>query len=158
MNLYPRRFMVASLIYLMLGAVMGFLMGIDGSGGTVFRFMHIHFLFLGFMVMLMAGIAYHFVPRLRGGEMRWPRLIPIHFYMGNVGLVFKCIAYLLKPQIGFVPFAVFAAVTVTSLFLFAANLIASIPKSATNAESAMGRKDILSAHLPVEPSMLKRVA
>lgn len=123
--------MFASLIYLMLGAVMGFLMSVEGSGGTVARFMHIHFLFLGFMVMLMAGVAYHFLPGLRGGEMRWPRLVPIHFYMANIGLVCKCITFLLKPQIGFIPFAIFASVTVTSLVLFAVNVIASIPKSGT---------------------------
>jgi cbb3-type cytochrome oxidase subunit 1 len=157
MNVYPRRFMVASLIYLMLGAVMGFLMGVEGSSGTVFRFMHIHFLFLGFMVMLVAGIAYHFLPKIRGGEMRWPRLVPIHFYMGNIGLVLKCVAYLLRPQIGFVPFAVFAAVTVTSLVVFATNLIASIPKSGTNAEPARLYNDNLSTH-STEALKIKRVA
>ena len=128
MSRYPRWFLIAAVFHLVTGAIFGSLIPLSDSGNTTIRFMHIHFLFLGFTVMLASGLTYEFLPRAHTGSstMRWPGLVPAHFYLGNVGLVCKCVAFILRGRIGIWPFVLCALLVVTSLVFFAVNLLATL--------------------------------
>ncbi|HEV8578556.1 MAG TPA: hypothetical protein VGX68_05680 [Thermoanaerobaculia bacterium] len=149
---YTRLFLVASVVYLLGGAAFGMLMAVDSQRSPLYRFIHIHFLFLGFMVMLCAGLVYELLPRIRGAQIRWPNLVPTHFYLANIGLVGKCLSFVLQRQIGSIPFAGFATLTVISLILFSLNLIASLPTSSG------AQRDLSNQAVPNSRKEIRRAA
>jgi hypothetical protein len=87
MDVYPRLFIQASLIYFACGTTLGALMGADMVNRFAWRYVHIHLNLLGFMTMMISGVAYHVLPRFAGKPVRHPRLIGLHFWLANVGLL-----------------------------------------------------------------------
>ena len=63
MNIYANWFIRMALIYLALGVVMGAVIGIQPEWSQRLRFVHIHLNLLGFLTMMIAGVAYHVLPR-----------------------------------------------------------------------------------------------
>ena len=64
--------MQTALIYLLIGVILGVVIGTDPMLAVRFRFVHIHLNLLGFMVMFIAGVAYHVLPRFTARTMPWP--------------------------------------------------------------------------------------
>jgi len=87
MENYPRLFIKASLIYALIGAVLGMAMAIDPSLSGKIRFVHIHLNLLGFMVMFVAGVAFHVLPRFNARPVPWPAGVKYQFYLQNTGLI-----------------------------------------------------------------------
>ena len=87
MEIYPKRFIRAGLIYLVIGVVLGVAISIEPSLGARMRFVHIHINLLGFMTMMIAGVAYHVLPRFSARTVPWPEGVGYHFYLQNIGLV-----------------------------------------------------------------------
>jgi uncharacterized protein DUF1858 len=87
MENYPRLFIKASLIYAIIGAVLGMAMAIDPSLSGRIRFVHIHLNLLGFMTMFVAGVAFHVLPRFNARPVPWPKGVKYQFYLQNIGLV-----------------------------------------------------------------------
>ena len=79
MDRYTKGFVVASLVYFFLAAVLGIWMGGTDAAGWV-RFAHVHFNLLGFMSMMIYGVGYFILPRFNGRTLRWPSWVPVHFY------------------------------------------------------------------------------
>ena len=86
MDRYTKGFVVASLVYFFLAAVLGIWMGGTDAAGWV-RFAHVHFNLLGFMSMMIYGVGYFILPRFNGRTLRWPSWVPAHFYAANLGLI-----------------------------------------------------------------------
>ena len=86
MDRYTKGFVVASLVYFFLAAVLGIWMGGTDAAGWV-RFAHVHFNLLGFMSMMIYGVGYFILPRFNGRTLRWPSWVPIHFFLANIGLI-----------------------------------------------------------------------
>ncbi|MDA0691583.1 MAG: hypothetical protein O3A78_04285 [Nitrospinae bacterium] len=72
MENYPRLFIKASLIYALIGAVLGVAMAVEPSLAGRIRFVHIHLNLLGFMTMFIAGVAFHVLPRFNARPVPWP--------------------------------------------------------------------------------------
>lgn len=87
MENYPRLFIKASLIYALLGAILGMAMAMDPSLSGKIRFVHIHLNLLGFMMMFVAGVAFHVLPRFNARPVPWPEGVKYQFYLQNIGLV-----------------------------------------------------------------------
>jgi hypothetical protein len=87
MENYPRLFIKAGLIYALIGAVLGMAMAIDPSLSGKIRFVHIHLNLLGFMVMFVAGVAFHVLPRFNARPVPWPAGVKYQFYLQNIGLI-----------------------------------------------------------------------
>jgi hypothetical protein len=87
MENYPRLFIKASLIYALIGAVLGMAMAIDPSLSGKIRFVHIHLNLLGFMTMFIAGVAFHVLPRFNARPVPWPAGVKYQFYLQNTGLI-----------------------------------------------------------------------
>lgn len=87
MDNYPRLFIKAGLIYALLGAALGITIAIDPSLGVRLRFVHIHVNLLGFMTMMVAGVAFHVLPRFSARKLPWPAGMKYQFILQNTGLL-----------------------------------------------------------------------
>ena len=83
----PRLFIKAGLIYAVIGAVLGITMAINPSLSHPLRFIHIHVNLLGFMTMMVSGVAYHVLPRFSARTLPWPAGMKYQFILQNAGLI-----------------------------------------------------------------------
>jgi hypothetical protein len=122
---YPGLFIKISLIYLLLGVTVGLVISADRMLATQFRFMHIHLNLLGFMVMFIAGVAYHVLPRFSSQTIPWPMGIKFHFYLQNIGLLgmlgTKIVQNTWSGDWGSL-FLLFSLITASALFVMIYNL------------------------------------
>ena len=118
MDRSTKGFVVASLVYFFLAAVLGIWMGGTEAAGWV-RFAHVHFNLLGFMSMMIYGVGYFILPRFNGRTLRWPSWVPIHFFLANIGLIGMVATAPERPSTGFI---LFSALSVISAGMFALNL------------------------------------
>lgn len=81
------RFLKASLVYFLTAGVLGMLLFTWPDVGPRLRFMHTHFNLLGWVSMLIYGVAYHIIPRFQGRPLYSERLAYLHFWLANVGLI-----------------------------------------------------------------------
>lgn len=129
MDTATRAFIYCSLAYLAVGAVLGGVMGMDPEGWMAFRFVHVHLLLLGFMGMMVYGVGYFILPRFNAVPLAWPRLVPLHLWTANVGLVAMALSYdglLLSADL----FPPAAALEVFSILLFVGNLGVTLRRGA----------------------------
>ncbi len=106
--------------YLALGALLGLYMALFPISRAVL-FGHVHLLLLGFMSMSIFGIGYHILPRFNNRPLPWPKLVPLHFALAQIGLVGMIMT---SPGTGLPP-ALFwsaSAVEAASIGLFVVNL------------------------------------
>ena len=129
MSRYPKLFVFSALAYLGVATAFGLAIVFDPEQAATYRFLHIHFLFLGFMVFLVAGLAYDLLPRLKGGSMYWPRLIPIHYWLGNLALCGKAVSYVFRPEVGMAPFVGCACCVILTLMVFALNVVHTLQRA-----------------------------
>jgi hypothetical protein len=141
MDRYTKGFVVASLLYFFLAALLGIWMGAAATPGWA-RFAHIHFNLLGFMAMMVYGVGYFILPRFNGRTLRWPTWVPVHFFVANLGLVGMVATYPERPSPAFI---LFAALSVASAGMFVANLAATLllapATEAENEEPAIAAKE-----------------
>jgi cytochrome c oxidase cbb3-type subunit 1 len=80
-------FVKLSLIYLLLAAGMGVLMIFLPEFRASIRYAHMHLMLLGWMNMMVFGVAYHVLPRFMGNPLFSEKLAWGHLVLGNIGLV-----------------------------------------------------------------------
>ncbi|HWR82025.1 MAG TPA: DUF1858 domain-containing protein [Candidatus Deferrimicrobium sp.] len=155
MSSYMKRFVLASLSYLGLAALLGIFNGIFDV--TYFGlFAHTHFSLLGFMAMIVFGIGYFILPRFNGTDLRFPSWVPVHFYLANITLigmvVFRSLAVSSGSDVAHVLFILCAAGQGVSLFMFIVNIwltIAPVRKTQSQATSTgADHKPLTSEPLP----------
>lgn len=78
--------LTSSLVYFMLGTSLGLLLGV-GAISPAWRSAHAHVNLLGFVAMMIYGVAYHALPRFRGVRFRRPRAAVAQVAVANVGLL-----------------------------------------------------------------------
>jgi cbb3-type cytochrome oxidase subunit 1 len=78
-------FIRASLVWLVAGVTLGVAMAASPAL-IVYRATHIHFLLLGLVTGMIFGVGYHVFPRFAGSGLRDPRLMMVHWWLGNVGV------------------------------------------------------------------------
>lgn len=86
MILASRIALTSSLAYFAIGNTLGLLMGV-GEVGQQWRPAHAHLNLLGFVAMMIYGVAYHALPRFRGVPFRRPRVALAQVALANVGLI-----------------------------------------------------------------------
>ncbi|MDW7773548.1 MAG: DUF1858 domain-containing protein [Desulfobulbaceae bacterium] len=118
MDRYTKGFVIASLVYFFLAAVLGIWMGAAASPAWV-SFAHIHFNLLGFMAMMIYGVGYFILPRFNARTLKWPQWVSIHFYAANLGLIGMVATASETDSAGFI---LFALLNVISVAMFALNL------------------------------------
>ncbi len=118
----PRNFIKASLVYALVGAILGITMAINPSLSHRLRFIHIHLNLLGFLTMMVAGVAYHVLPRFSARTLPWPGGMKIQFLLQNAGLLGMVTVQALGGwrggvnQVAFVFFALLAGASLAIMF------------------------------------------
>lgn len=79
-------FVLASVVYLVVGMFLGVYMFAGGDlANSVW--IHAHLLLLGFVGMMIFGVAYHALPRFVGAPLHSDRVAETHLVLGNAALV-----------------------------------------------------------------------
>ena len=86
MDSYVRNFVRSSLVWLAIGVLLGLGMAIAPFHMLAYRPAHLHANLLGFVSMMIFGVAYHILPRFNGRGLHSPRLAGIHVVVANAGL------------------------------------------------------------------------
>jgi len=93
MDRYTRLFILASLVYLSVGGILGLTMAIAPSLAAQVLFPHVHLLLGGFMAMMVFGVGYFILPRFAARTLQWPGLVAVHFWLANLSLLAMVVAY-----------------------------------------------------------------
>jgi cytochrome c oxidase cbb3-type subunit 1 len=133
MSQTTEQFIKMNLVYLVLGVTLGALFRIFPRllGLT---HAHVHLNLLGFMSMMVFGVAYHILPRFQGRMLHSERLAEVQFWLANVGLVGLMIldgvkAYAPTGPVT-VPLALAGVVAAASIYLLVANIWLSLRRPA----------------------------
>ena len=97
MDWFVKAFIRASLAWFAAGVSLGLAMTVHPAW-AVYRTAHLHMNLLGFVSMMIFGVAYHVIPRLSGNPLESPRLAVVHWWLANVGLATFVLGLMLLPN------------------------------------------------------------
>jgi|SRR5690349_6667524 len=86
MDWFVKAFLKASLAWLAAGVSLGLAMAIHPTW-AIYRTAHLHMNLLGFVAMMIFGVAYHVIPRFTGHPLHSRRLANVQWWLANVGLL-----------------------------------------------------------------------
>jgi len=119
------RFIKMSLIYLAIGATLGMLFPIFPRLLGL-KYAHVHLNLMGFMSMMVYGVAYHILPRFQGKPLYSERMADLQFWLANIGLVGLAVFSALNaywPTLLFkIPFALSGLAEAVAIYLFVVNM------------------------------------
>jgi cbb3-type cytochrome oxidase subunit 1 len=95
MDWFVKAFLKASLAWLAAGVTLGVAMAAHPLW-TVYRLVHIHMLLLGFVTMMIYGVAYHVIPRFTGHALFGRRAAAWHWWASNVGLALMATGFAIR--------------------------------------------------------------
>jgi len=95
MDSYVIAFIRSSLVWLALGMIIGLWMVFDPRA-IVYRPAHMHANLLGFVSMMIFGVAYHVIPRFAGRPLFSPRVARLHVWLANLGLAGMVSGFMLR--------------------------------------------------------------
>src|SRR4051812_45724654 len=97
MTWFVKAFLKASLTWLALGVSVGVAMAAHPVW-TVYRLAHVHMVLLGFVTMMIFGVAYHVIPRFAGFPLHSRRGATLHWWISNVGFGGMVIRFVLRAR------------------------------------------------------------
>lgn len=97
MDWFAKAFIKASLTWLGLGVTLGVGMAIH-LPWIVYRPAHMHMNLLGFVAMMIFGVAYHVVPRFTGHALHSRGLAGRHWWIANSGLALMVVGFAFRPH------------------------------------------------------------
>ena len=125
MEPFVRRFIRASLIWLGVGVLLGVSMAFWPGQAMAWRPAHVHANLLGFVSMMIFGVAYHVIPRFTGNALHSRRLASLHLGVANAGLALLVGGWITRvwlPPVGAGLVQAGAAVSAAGAFLYIYNL------------------------------------
>ncbi len=99
MDWFVRRFIKSSLAWFGFGITLGAAMAVE-STMAMYRLAHMHMNLLGFVTMMIYGVAYHVIPRFTGHALFSRRLAGAQWWVSNAGLALMVVGFCLGPHIG----------------------------------------------------------
>lgn len=95
MDPFVRRFIRASLVWLGVGVLIGVGMALEPAA-VAYRTAHMHANLLGFVSMMIFGVAYHVIPRFTGRPLHSRRAAAVHLWIANAGLAGMVAGFVLR--------------------------------------------------------------
>ncbi len=138
MDWFAKAFLKSSLGWLVLGVSFGLAMAVDPSL-VIYRPAHVHMNLLGFMAMMIAGVAYHVIPRFTGHPLHSRRLAGLHWWVANVGLAVFVAGFIVRPhafRAGAVLLVAGGSLSTLGAYIFAYNLWRTMDGPAVVASAA----------------------
>lgn len=86
MQPFVRNFIRSSLVWIAVGGLMGLGMIFWPAEALAYRPAHVHANLLGFVSMMIFGVAYHVMPRFSGRPLSSRRMARLHLWLANGGL------------------------------------------------------------------------
>ena len=99
MDWFVKAFVKASLVWLALGVTLGVAMAAHPAW-VAYRPAHMHMNLLGFVTMMIYGVAYHVIPRFTGHALHSRRLAGWHWWVSNGGLALMVVGFVLRVHVG----------------------------------------------------------
>ncbi|MCC6771634.1 MAG: cbb3-type cytochrome c oxidase subunit I [Gemmatimonadaceae bacterium] len=124
MDWFSKAFLKSSLTWFGIGTTLGAVMSTWPST-TMYRTAHFHMNLLGFVSMMIFGVAYHAIPRFVGHPLHQRRLAIVHWWVANIGLAILSTGFMLVPTIGARAFpvqAVGGTLSAVGAYLFIYNI------------------------------------
>ena len=127
MDWFSRAFIKASVTWLALGVTLGVAMAMMPSW-TIHRTAHLHMNLLGFVAMMIFGVAYHVLPRFVGAPLHDRRLASAHWWLANIGLTLMVAGFALRtapivpPPVSAACLAIGGALSAVGAYAFAYNV------------------------------------
>jgi len=100
MDWFVKAFLRASLAWLGAGVSLGLAMAMHPAW-AVYRTAHLHMNLLGFVAMMIFGVAYHVIPRFTGHPLHSRRLAVAQWWLANAGLALFVAGLALLPHLRF---------------------------------------------------------
>ena len=97
MEWFVKAFLKASIAWLAAGVTLGVAMAVYPPL-IIIRPAHVHMNLLGFVTMMIYGIAYHVIPRFTGHQLHSRRTAGVQWWLANVGLLLMVIGFCLAPH------------------------------------------------------------
>ncbi|MCU0616569.1 MAG: cbb3-type cytochrome c oxidase subunit I [Gemmatimonadaceae bacterium] len=153
MDWFVKAFLKASLAWLAAGTSVGVAMALSPAL-IGWRPVHLHTLLLGFVAMMIFGVAYHVIPRFTGMPLRHQRLAGVHVGLANGGLLLLAGGFALRAHAvswAGTLLAIGGVLSALGAYLFAFNIWRTID-SATNRdrERAARAADVPSTRAPMQ--------
>ena len=95
MDWFVKAFLKASVAWLTLGVSLGVAMAARPAW-TVHRPAHMHMVLLGFVTMMIYGVAYHVIPRFSGHALHGRQAAAWHWWVSNIGLALMVCGFVLR--------------------------------------------------------------
>lgn len=95
MEWFVRAFIKSSVAWLMAGVVFGLALAIYPPW-VVHRAIHAHMMLLGFVSMIICGVAYQVVPRITGRQLPSLTAAGAHWWFANIGLTVMVAGFWLR--------------------------------------------------------------
>jgi hypothetical protein len=92
------RFIRSSLFWLGVGVLLGVALAV-WPRLLMYRAAHMHANLLGFVSMMIFGVAYHVLPRFVGRPLYSRRLAEVHLWIANAGLALLVGGWMLRPHL-----------------------------------------------------------
>ena len=115
MDWFVKAFIKASVSWLALGVTLGLAIAIHPLW-VIYRPAHLHMVLLGFVAMMIYGVAYHVIPRFVGFPLHSRRAAGWHWWMSNVGLLLMVTGFVVRARSG----------AVVALLLSAGGILAAL--------------------------------
>jgi cbb3-type cytochrome oxidase subunit 1 len=129
MDKFVKGFIVMSIVYLGLAAVLGVLM-LGNPNIIALKFVHSHLNMLGWVSMMIFGVGYHILPRFMGRPVYSNKVAEVQFYLANLSLISMLVFYTLNvynPNDTFrIITVVSGAVQAVTIFLFFYNMLMTL--------------------------------
>ena len=97
MEWFVKAFLKSSLSWLALGVTLGVAMAAHPLW-IVYRPAHMHMVVLGFVTMMIFGVAYHVIPRFAGFPLYSRRAAGWHWWISNAGLSMMVTGFAMRPS------------------------------------------------------------
>ena len=129
MDRFVKGFIVMSIVYLGIAAVLGIVM-LANQNVMAIKFVHSHLNMLGWVSMMIYGVGYHILPRFMGRPLYSNKIGEAQFYLANISLVTMLVFYTLNV---YNPSGMYRMITVVSgavqaiaIFLFFYNMLMTL--------------------------------
>jgi len=97
MDWFVKAFLKSSLAWLAAGVTLGISMAVHPAW-NVYRTAHLHMNLLGFVAMMIFGVAYHVIPRFTGHPLYSRGLAAVQWWLANIGLLVFVVGLGLLPH------------------------------------------------------------